>query len=71
MTVRPEELRLLANEYRNLAMVARRLLKQQLELDIGGAMNGLLTAESAMAQAVALEERAVHLELIVARMPAR
>lgn len=61
------QLRMLANEWRNFAEHARKLHKQQLELDIGGAVNGLLVIENAMAQATMLDERADHLAATLAR----
>jgi hypothetical protein len=65
--VTPEQLRLLANEWRNFAEHARRLHTQQLELDIGGAVNSMLVVEHASAHATMLEERAAHLEMTIAR----
>lgn len=65
--VQPDQLRIMANEWRNFAEHARKLHTNQLELDVGGAMNGLLVIENAMAQAAALDERAAHMELIARR----
>ena len=65
--VQPDQLRILANEWRNFAEYARKLHRQQVELGVGGAANGLVAVENASAQAAALDERAYHLELTIAR----
>lgn len=59
--IRPDELRLLANEWRNVAEAVRKLNKQAHELDVAG-VNGALCGEHAAAQAAVYEETAQYIE---------
>lgn len=63
----PAELRLFANEWRNIAHAAKTTLAAMMERDIGGAVICALVVEQAIAAASMLEERALHLEDLVAR----
>lgn len=63
----PAELRLYANEWRNIAYAAKAILAEMMERDIGGVVTCALVVEQAAAAATMLEERALHVEQMVAR----
>lgn len=63
--MKPNELRLLANRWRNIVTEARELSQVMMDSDVAGALSAGACEAQALSIAVALEERADHLESVM------